>query len=246
MRYFGAVRGTGRFASEDIVYKDVLFPKGTFIAPSMATANRDPGRVRRPGTFDITREPSGQPQLTFGSGHPLLPRRRAGPRRAAGGAAAAGPPDARPAHRRRGRRGSRTRSASSAPSTCPWRSRPGTERPAAAGSGCVPFDIQKSLRAFCTLTYQMMLPMSGSRNHRPSSRRFRALAAVALVHLLDLVGDREHQHRQHEIARTTVQAAPEAVAVVPLQLLARPVAPHVDPDAERHDRRAGSPCPTPW
>ena len=28
MRYFGAVRGTGRFASEDIVYRDVLFPAG--------------------------------------------------------------------------------------------------------------------------------------------------------------------------------------------------------------------------
>ncbi|MDQ3470745.1 MAG: cytochrome P450, partial [Actinomycetota bacterium] len=34
MRYFGAIRGTGRFASEDIVYKDVLFPAGTFIVPS--------------------------------------------------------------------------------------------------------------------------------------------------------------------------------------------------------------------
>jgi cytochrome P450 len=68
MRYFGAVRGTGRFASEDIVYKGVLFPQGTFIAPSMATANRDPAVFADPGTFDITREPSGQPQLTFGSG----------------------------------------------------------------------------------------------------------------------------------------------------------------------------------
>ena len=68
MRYFGAIRGTGRFASEDIVYKDVLFPQGTFIAPSMATANRDPAVFADPGTFDITREPAGQPQLTFGSG----------------------------------------------------------------------------------------------------------------------------------------------------------------------------------
>jgi cytochrome P450 len=68
MRYFGAVRGTGRFASEDIEYRGVLFPKGTFIAPSMATANRDPEVFADPGTFDITRPPSGQPQLTFGSG----------------------------------------------------------------------------------------------------------------------------------------------------------------------------------
>ena len=28
MRYFGAVRGTGRFASEDIEYRGVLFPAG--------------------------------------------------------------------------------------------------------------------------------------------------------------------------------------------------------------------------
>jgi cytochrome P450 len=68
MRYFGAVRGTGRFASEDIEYKDVLFPAGTFIAPSMATANYDPAVFVRPEVFDITREPAGQPQLTFGSG----------------------------------------------------------------------------------------------------------------------------------------------------------------------------------
>ena len=69
MRYFGAVRGTGRFASEDIEYRDVLFPKGTFIAPSMATANRDPDGVRRRRARSTSRrEPSGQPQLTFGSG----------------------------------------------------------------------------------------------------------------------------------------------------------------------------------
>jgi cytochrome P450 len=68
MRYFGAVRGTGRFASEDIEYRDVLFPAGTFIAPSMATANYDPSVFAEPEVFDINREPSGQPQLTFGSG----------------------------------------------------------------------------------------------------------------------------------------------------------------------------------
>ena len=45
MRYFGAIRGTGRFASEDIVYRDVLFPAGTFVAPSMSTANFDAARV---------------------------------------------------------------------------------------------------------------------------------------------------------------------------------------------------------
>jgi cytochrome P450 len=68
MRYFGAVRGTARFASVDIEYKGLLFPAGTFINPSMATANYDPAVFERPEVFDITREPSGQPQLTFGSG----------------------------------------------------------------------------------------------------------------------------------------------------------------------------------
>ncbi len=68
MRFFGTVRGTGRFASEDIEYRDVLFPKGTFIAPSLAQANRDPAVFESPGVFDISRRPPDKPQLTFGSG----------------------------------------------------------------------------------------------------------------------------------------------------------------------------------
>jgi len=70
MRYFGAIRGTGRFASEDIVYRDVLFPAGTFVFPSLEAANSDDG-VTGDGTkgFDITREPvKGRGQMTFGSG----------------------------------------------------------------------------------------------------------------------------------------------------------------------------------
>ncbi len=68
MRYFGAVRGTARFASVDIEYRDMLFPAGTFIGPSLALANRDPEVFTDPGTFDITRDPPDKPQLTFGSG----------------------------------------------------------------------------------------------------------------------------------------------------------------------------------
>jgi cytochrome P450 len=68
MRYSGAVRGTGRLASEDIEYRDVLFPKGTLLATGMAVANRDDSVFPEPDHFDITREPVGQPQLTFGSG----------------------------------------------------------------------------------------------------------------------------------------------------------------------------------
>ena len=68
MRYFGAVRGTARFASCDIEYRDVLFPAGTLMAVALADANRDPAVFNEPDAFDITSEASGQPQMTFGSG----------------------------------------------------------------------------------------------------------------------------------------------------------------------------------
>ena len=68
MRYFGAVRATGRFASEDIEYKGILFPKGTLVTPSLSIANRDETVFNDANVFDITREPAGQPQMTFGSG----------------------------------------------------------------------------------------------------------------------------------------------------------------------------------
>jgi cytochrome P450 len=68
MRYFGAVRGTARFASVDIEYKGVLFPAGTFMAVGLAEANRDDTVFRQPEVFDITASKGDQPQLTFGSG----------------------------------------------------------------------------------------------------------------------------------------------------------------------------------
>jgi cytochrome P450 len=68
MRFMGTVRGTARFASDDIEYRGVFFPKGSFIAPSLAQANRDPSVFDNPTEFDITREPAARPQLTFGSG----------------------------------------------------------------------------------------------------------------------------------------------------------------------------------
>jgi cytochrome P450 len=67
MRYLGAVRGTARFAAEDVVYRDVLFPEGTLVATSLAGANRDPEAFDDPNTFDITRERA-TAQMTFGSG----------------------------------------------------------------------------------------------------------------------------------------------------------------------------------
>jgi cytochrome P450 len=68
MRYLGAVRGTARIAAEDVEYRGITFPAGTFVATSLAGANRDPEIWDEPDRFDIAREPAGVPQLTFGSG----------------------------------------------------------------------------------------------------------------------------------------------------------------------------------
>jgi cytochrome P450 len=68
MRVLGAIRGTGRFATEDIEYKGVLFPRDTFISPSFVSANNDDEVFSEPETFDITREGASSPHLTFGSG----------------------------------------------------------------------------------------------------------------------------------------------------------------------------------
>lgn len=67
MRYLGAVRGTIRFAAEDAEFRDVLFPKGTFVSAALAGANRDPEVWDEPEAFDIT-APRESAQITFGSG----------------------------------------------------------------------------------------------------------------------------------------------------------------------------------
>lgn len=68
MRYFGAIRGTGRFASTDIEYRGVRFPAGTFVSPSFSASNHDPAAFPDPAIFDITRPAPDRPHLTFGSG----------------------------------------------------------------------------------------------------------------------------------------------------------------------------------
>ncbi|MGI8492859.1 MAG: cytochrome P450, partial [Acidimicrobiales bacterium] len=67
MRHLGTVRGTIRFAAEEIDYRDVVFPAGTLVMASLAAANRDPSVWDDADRFDITR-PAGTPQVTFGSG----------------------------------------------------------------------------------------------------------------------------------------------------------------------------------
>ncbi|MEY3806595.1 MAG: hypothetical protein RIR69_1407 [Actinomycetota bacterium] len=68
MRYIGAVGGTVRYASEDIEYNGILFPKGSFMSTSLSSGNFDASVFPEPETFDITRPPVGQPQLSFGAG----------------------------------------------------------------------------------------------------------------------------------------------------------------------------------
>lgn len=68
MRFFGTVRGTMRFASCDIEYRDVVFPAGTFMGLGFAEANRQADHFPVPDRFDITSDAPAYPQLTFGSG----------------------------------------------------------------------------------------------------------------------------------------------------------------------------------
>ena len=68
MRINGAVRATGRFASQDIEYKDILVPQGTLIFPSLATGNFDGDVFHDPEQLLLHRTESHSPQLTFGSG----------------------------------------------------------------------------------------------------------------------------------------------------------------------------------
>lgn len=67
LRYLGTVRGTGRFASQDVVFREVAFPAGTLVFPNFVAANHDPGTFARPHQFDITAERSAS-HLTFGFG----------------------------------------------------------------------------------------------------------------------------------------------------------------------------------
>jgi cytochrome P450 len=67
MRHVATLRGALRFASEDIVYRDVLFPKGTMVWTAGAMANRDARVWEATDEFDITIDRSTQ-QMAFGSG----------------------------------------------------------------------------------------------------------------------------------------------------------------------------------
>ncbi len=103
MRVLGAIRGTARFATEDIEYKGVLFPRDTFISTSFVSANNDDAVFPEPETFDITREGATVTAPDVRQRHPLLPRRVARTRGAARGVADPRSAHARPRGRRRDR-----------------------------------------------------------------------------------------------------------------------------------------------
>lgn len=67
MRFLGAVRATGRYASEEIEFNGVTFPEWTVVMTSLVAANFDESIFAEPERFDITRPSVGQ-HLTFGSG----------------------------------------------------------------------------------------------------------------------------------------------------------------------------------
>ena len=52
MAFDGTIRNVGRFASEDIVYKDILFPKGTFVVPALNISNINE-TDKKPLTFGL-------------------------------------------------------------------------------------------------------------------------------------------------------------------------------------------------
>jgi len=67
LRFLGAIRGTGRYASEEIELDGVIFPEGTIVVPNFTSGNHDPSVHDSPGEFDFAREAASQ-HLTFGSG----------------------------------------------------------------------------------------------------------------------------------------------------------------------------------
>lgn len=59
---------TARQLTEDVEYRDVLFPAGTLMVICSFTANRDPEAFENPRDFDVTLERDRTRPLTFGAG----------------------------------------------------------------------------------------------------------------------------------------------------------------------------------
>ena len=68
MRHLGAVGATARIASEDIEYRDTLFPTGTLVITSLAAANVDAEVWDDPHRLDIARPTAGATHMSLGWG----------------------------------------------------------------------------------------------------------------------------------------------------------------------------------
>ncbi|MFM8792514.1 MAG: cytochrome P450 [Solirubrobacterales bacterium] len=68
IRYEPITPFTARMLTEEVEYRDVVFPEGTPLIICAYTANRDPAVFPDPGEFDITKDPAGTRTLTFGAG----------------------------------------------------------------------------------------------------------------------------------------------------------------------------------
>jgi cytochrome P450 len=67
IRIESVIRGTFRIASEDIIYKDILFPKGTLVFLNVITAHQD-DRVFEDSESITTNRSNIQKSLSFGAG----------------------------------------------------------------------------------------------------------------------------------------------------------------------------------
>jgi cytochrome P450 len=59
---------TARITTEEIAFRDVVFPASTLVFACAQTANRDPGEYEEPEAFDIRAERGKARPLTFGAG----------------------------------------------------------------------------------------------------------------------------------------------------------------------------------
>ena len=102
LRYEPITPFTARLLHEEVEYRGVTFPADSVVMVCSFAGNRD-GVDGDPEAFDITADRGDAKPLTFGAGHPLLPRREPRARRAPGGARVPAGPHARPRARRRAR-----------------------------------------------------------------------------------------------------------------------------------------------
>ena len=78
LRYEPITPFTARLLHEEVEYRGVTFPADSVVMVCSFAGNRD-GVDGDPEAFDITADRGDAKPLTFGAGHPLLPRARTSP-----------------------------------------------------------------------------------------------------------------------------------------------------------------------